>query len=59
MKPNLTPEELDWLRRLDTGAPEKPDCPPAIAERLVGHGLAIKLVEGGLQLTDLGREYLS
>ena len=59
MKPNLTPEELDCLRRLDTDTPQKPDLPPAMAERLVDQGLAIRLVEGGLQLTALGREYLS
>ena len=59
MNPKLTPEELECLRRLDTPTPEKPDCASEIAERLVGHGLAIRLVEGGLQLTDLGREQLS
>lgn len=59
MKPTLTPEELDCLRRLDTETPQKPDLPPAMAERLVDQGLAIRLVEGGLQLTALGREYLS
>ena len=59
MKPKLTPDELDCLRRLDTDAPEKPDCPAGIGEQLVTHGFAIKLVEGGLQLTDLGRDYLS
>lgn len=59
MKPTLTPEEFDCLRRLDTNTPQKPDLPPAMAERLVDQGLAIRLVEGGLQLTALGREYLS
>ena len=56
--PNLTSEELDWLGRLDTDSPVKPDVPPAIKARLVEHGLAIELVEGGLQLTTLGRERL-
>ena len=59
MKANVTPEELDSLRRLDTEAPQKPDLPGPMAERLVEQGLAIRLVEGGLQLTALGREYLS
>ena len=59
MDAKVTPEELDCLRRLDTDAPQKPDLPPAMAKRLVGQGLAIELVEGGLQLTTLGREYLS
>ena len=58
MNPKVTPQELDCLRRLDTDAPVKPDLPAAMAERLVAQGLAIKLVEGGLQLTALGREYL-
>ena len=59
MDKQLTQEELDWLRRLDVDAPVKPELPPAIAERLVDLGLAIRLVEGGLQLTSLGRERLS
>jgi hypothetical protein len=59
MDAQLTQEELDWLRQLDTDAPVKPELPPAIAERLETLGLAIKLVEGGLQLTTLGRERLS
>ena len=54
----VTPEELDCLRRLDTDALQKPDLPDAMAERLIAQGLAIRLVEGGLQLTALGREYL-
>lgn len=55
----LTPEELDWLSRLDTDAPIKPELPPPIGKRLADLGLAITLVEGGLQLTALGRERLS
>lgn len=51
-------EELDWLRQLDTDAPVKPDVPAPIGDRLVEQGLAIRLVEGGLQLTTLGRERL-
>ena len=59
MDPDLTREELQWLRTLDIDAPAKPDVPPPVAERLVARGLAIRLVEGGLQLTTLGREHLS
>jgi hypothetical protein len=59
MDSDLTPEELEWLRTLDVGAPVKPDLPPPVADRLVALGLAIRLVEGGLQLTTLGREHLS
>jgi len=56
---NLNDDELQWLRKLDTEAPMKPDLPGPIGDRLVEQGLAIKLVEGGLQLTALGREYLT
>ena len=55
----LTPEELEWLEKLDTDEPKKPEAPPEIKRVLVEKGLAIELVEGGLQLTTLGRERLS
>ena len=58
MDARLSADELQWLKKLDTEAPVKPDLPQPIADRLVEEGLAIKLVEGGLQLTALGREYL-
>ena len=59
MAAKLNDEELEWLRKLDTDAPVKPDLPAPIGDLLVEEGLAIKLVEGGLQLTALGREYLT
>jgi hypothetical protein len=59
MDAKLSADELQWLKNLDTEAPIKPDLPQPIADRLVEKGLAIKLVEGGLQLTALGREYLT
>ena len=59
MSSTLTTEELSWLTQLDTAAPQKPDLPAEIAAKLVERGLAITLVEGGLQLTTLGREALS
>lgn len=59
MDAKLSADELQWLKKLDTDAPVKPDLPQPIADRLVDEGLAIKLVEGGLQLTALGREYLT
>lgn len=59
MDAKLTAEELQWLGRLDTDTPQKPELPAPIGDRLVEQGLAIRLVEGGLQLTTLGREYLS
>jgi len=58
MDAKLTAEELRWLKNLDTDSPIKPEVPEPIAARLVEQGLAIKLVEGGLQLTTLGREQL-
>ena len=59
MDPVLSSEELHWLGQLDTDSPTKPDVPAPVRKRLVEHGLAIELVEGGLQLTTLGRERLS
>jgi hypothetical protein len=59
MDPKLSDEELSCLRRLDTDALQKPELPAAIADALVEKGLAIRLVEGGLQMTALGRDYLS
>ena len=58
MDPVLSPDELRWLSALDTDSPIKPDVPRPVHDRLVEHGLAIELVEGGLQLTSLGRERL-
>ncbi len=58
MEVRLDDEALRWLKALDTDSPEKPEVPQAIADTLVQRGLAIRLVEGGLQLTALGREYL-
>ena len=55
----LTPDELGWLQQLDTDTPVKPDVPDPVGKRLVHLGLALELVEGGLQLTSLGRERLS
>ena len=59
MDAKLTAEELDWLKQLDTVSPTKPVLPGPISATLVERGLAIELVEGGLQLTTLGRERLS
>ena len=58
MDKKLPPEDLEWLRKLDTDALEKPDLPDPIADRMVEQGLAIRLIEGGLQLTAFGREHL-
>jgi hypothetical protein len=56
MDKNLSSEELNWLKQLDTDAPVKPQVPQPVAGRLVELGLAIQLAEGGMQLTDLGRD---
>jgi hypothetical protein len=58
MDVKLSPDELRWLRELDTDSLVKPQVPAQIAQTLVEHGFAITLVEGGLQLTALGREQL-
>ena len=59
MDAQLTREELEWLRQVDVEAPVKPELPQAVGSRLVELGLVIRLVEGGYQLTTLGRERLS
>jgi hypothetical protein len=59
MERNLTSEQRHWLLQLDTVAPTKPEPPEHVKAKLVEYGLAIELVEGGLQLTTLGREALS
>jgi hypothetical protein len=56
MEDELTPSELDYLRSLSTIEPVKPDLPVEVAARFTDMGLVIPLVEGGLQLTALGRE---
>jgi hypothetical protein len=58
MDKDLSPEELAWLRKLDTDEPVKPTLPAPLSARLITMGLAIELAEGGLQLTDLGRARL-
>jgi hypothetical protein len=59
MDAKLSAEEVEWLRQLQTDTPVKPEAPGPIAASLVEKGLAIRLVEGGLQLTSLGRERLT
>ena len=58
MDDDLTPAELSYLRSLSTIEPVKPELPPEVAARLADMGLAIALVEGGMQLTESGRERL-
>lgn len=58
MESELTSNELAQLRRLSTIEPFKPDLPVPVAGHLIELGMAIELVEGGLQLTELGRQYL-
>ena len=55
----LTPAEREWLDRLHTDAPTKPEPPADVKRALLDKGLAIDLVEGGMQLTTLGRERLT
>jgi hypothetical protein len=56
---DLTADELAFLKTLSTVEPVKPTVPAPVASRLIELGLAITLVEGGLQLTALGRERLT
>jgi hypothetical protein len=56
---DLTADELRFLKTLSTIEPVKPTVPAAVASRLIDLGFAITLVEGGLQLTALGRERLT
>ncbi len=59
MSSDLTADELRFLKTLSTIEPVKPTVPAAVASRLIDLGFAITLVEGGLQLTALGRERLT
>lgn len=58
MDDELSPKELACLRSLATIEPVKPRLPADVGSRFVELGLAIPLVEGGMQLTELGRERL-
>ncbi len=55
MEATLSEQDMSWLKQLATDEPVKPEVPAATAQHFVNMGLAIKLVEGGMQLTDLGR----
>jgi hypothetical protein len=59
MSSDLTADELAFLKTLSTVEPVKPTVPAQAASRLIDLGFAIALVEGGLQLTALGRERLT
>jgi hypothetical protein len=59
MTGTLSAEEMSALSSLSTIEPTKPELPAPIADHLIEMGLAIALVEGGLQLTELGRERLT
>jgi hypothetical protein len=59
MSSDLTADELAFLKTLSTVEPVKPTVPAPVASRFIDLGLAITLVEGGLQLTALGRERLT
>jgi hypothetical protein len=59
MEDGLSQQELAALLSLSTIEPVKPELPEVVAARLIHLGYAIALVEGGLQLTSLGRERLT
>lgn len=56
--PNLTPEDFDWLRKMQaaTGAKRKaPSVPMEIAGKLRTFGFVTPNGVGGLAITDRGR----
>jgi hypothetical protein len=59
--PNLTPEDLDWLRRIRAATDAKRDpspVPSEITRKLRAFGLVAPNGRGGLAVTDRGREVL-
>jgi hypothetical protein len=59
--PNLTPEDLDWLRRIRAATDAKRD-PPAVpaklGDKLREFGLVTPKGRAGLAITDRGRGML-
>jgi hypothetical protein len=58
LKRNLTPEDLDWLRRIRAAGDAKRDPPPVpreIARKLRAFGLVTPNGRGGPAITDRGR----
>jgi hypothetical protein len=61
LKRNLTPGDLDWLRRIRAASDAKRDPPPVpgeIARKLRAFGLVAPDGRGGPAITDRGREVL-
>jgi hypothetical protein len=61
LKRNLTPDDLDWLRRIRAATDAKRDPPPLpmeIAGKLRAFGLVTPNGRGGPAITDRGREVL-
>jgi hypothetical protein len=58
---NLTPEDFDWLRRIQAATDAKRDPPPVpmdIAGKLRAFGLVTPDARGGPAITDRGRGVL-
>jgi len=56
--PNLTPEDFDWLRKVQAATDAKRNPPPipvAIAGKLRAFGFVTPNGLGGLAITDRGR----
>ena len=56
--PNLTPEDFDWLRKMQAAIDAKRDPPPIpteIAGKLRAFGFVAPNGLGGLAITDRGR----
>jgi hypothetical protein len=61
MDSNLTPDDLDWLRKLKGATDAKRDPPPIpadIAAKLRAFGLAKPNASGALTITSEGRDAL-
>jgi len=61
MDSNLTPDDLDWLRKLKGATDAKRDPPPIptdIAAKLAAFGLARPNTSGALTITSEGRDAL-
>ena len=58
MDPNLTPEDFDWLRKIEAATDAKRDPPPVpmnIAGKVGAFGFVKSNELGGFTITDRGR----
>jgi hypothetical protein len=58
MNPQLTPEEIDWLRKIRAatdGGRDPPPVPAEVASKLRAFGFVTRDGHGGLAVCDRGR----